>query len=1189
MHRFRGLICLCALVCALCIVGTPGIAFADPVETDVESADTQGTNGASGTKTASESVEKQVVSTTSEEVTVETTETGDDGCTYNVVRCKLITTTVFSDGSYATTEQVLNETKQLVKTEETTTTTTEEPTTKPSGDQTDPAGASGGNQNVQNVEQPNGKPANDAGQEKGEPVYKVHFEQGNKTVQAQSSGANVTPQAEKAPSVTIQLRTHIQNIGWRQGWRQTTSTASKASTVSAGTSGRALRLEALQIALKGVSGSISYQVHVQNIGWQAVMTNGSIAGTSGRSLRLEAIRIALTGEVSKWYDIEYRTHVQNVGWQGFVRNGAVAGTTGRGLRLEALDIRLVPKANKSQSGGEGIVGVRSQAHVQNVGNQAWVRDGSVMGTTGRSLRMEAIRLQLDKGIYPGSIEYRTHIQNIGWTGWSRDGQLSGTTGRSLRMEAVQIRLKGNIAKTFEVVYRAHVQNIGWQDWMSGNNVAGTTGRSLRMEALQVQLIRRPSVPTPQRIINDGVYALKVQSSQGNAVGAAGASNASGANVQLVSDANWRLEEKWQITWKGNGYELVNLNSGKVLDALNGHVNMVANVRQANRNNSKSQRWAIIRNGNGYYIAGMNFGSVLQVQDGKLSSGGNLHLWAPNGSNAQRFAVVATEAFYAGTYQMFTKLDQSGKCIDVPNGSVSNGTQLVIGYANDGPNQHFTFAKNGNGFTIQAVSSGKYLTVSGNNVVQTSRNNAATQIWRPVVSGAGGLVFVNSSTGRVLSVQGNRNANAVGLQQLGRSDVAGQRWYPVGRSLVSNGLYELRTAPAFGVVLDVNGGSISSGANLEVYSRNSGNNQKFSIIAVGGGYYRIGMPLGRTVVTVQGSSKGNQANVRMENWNNSAAQLWRPVVTDGGLVFVNKNSGKALSFTAAKSGANVRQVDQSGSSLQKWSVVKTNLNIGDMQSYVKAVQMVSGAGGVRLNNAVAGYSISNARWNQLMRALNACWGAGYDLGFVMLDCNTGMTVSLDPYRNYFGASTIKGLYVTYLFQEYLEKGRLSWGEISGLAYDTIVWSDNDAYRALRASYGSEDGFASWLGRAGVGYLGLWETYSAKTLASAWLNMLQYSESGGRYVGTWKSLFNHSDYSSIHERLGGYRNTYSKPGWMDYGTWSGPITNDAALVDDRNGRKYVLAIMSSVEPYGDRYLIRDVVAALDAIHMEMPRSR
>lgn len=70
---------------------------------------------------------------------------------------------------------------------------------------------------------------------------------------------------------------------------------------------------------------------------------GALAGTSGKSLRLEAMNIRLTGELEKYYHVEYRTHVQNIGWQSWVRDGAMAGTSGKSLRLEALQIRLVRK------------------------------------------------------------------------------------------------------------------------------------------------------------------------------------------------------------------------------------------------------------------------------------------------------------------------------------------------------------------------------------------------------------------------------------------------------------------------------------------------------------------------------------------------------------------------------------------------------------------------------------------------------------------------------------------------------------------------------------------------------------------------------------------------------------------------------------------------------------------------------
>ena len=69
---------------------------------------------------------------------------------------------------------------------------------------------------------------------------------------------------------------------------------------------------------------------------------------------------------------------------------------------------------------------------------AAVYGGMTAGTTGRSLRMEAIRVASD---IPGwTIECRAHVQDIGWMPWVGDGETCGTTGKRLRLEAVQLRL-----------------------------------------------------------------------------------------------------------------------------------------------------------------------------------------------------------------------------------------------------------------------------------------------------------------------------------------------------------------------------------------------------------------------------------------------------------------------------------------------------------------------------------------------------------------------------------------------------------------------------------------------------------------------------------------------------------------------------------------------------------------------------
>ncbi len=129
-------------------------------------------------------------------------------------------------------------------------------------------------------------------------------------------------------------------------------------------------------------------------------------------------------------------------------------------------------------------------HVQRVGWMPAVANGGAAGTTGKSRRMEALKLSLPKGV-SGGIEYRCHVQRSGWEkSWKANGKVSGTTGKSRRVEAVQIRLTGAAKETYDVYYRVHSQRYGWMAWAKNGEKAGTCGMSRRVEAVQVVLVRR---------------------------------------------------------------------------------------------------------------------------------------------------------------------------------------------------------------------------------------------------------------------------------------------------------------------------------------------------------------------------------------------------------------------------------------------------------------------------------------------------------------------------------------------------------------------------------------------------------------------------------------------------------------------------------------------------------------------------
>ena len=95
---------------------------------------------------------------------------------------------------------------------------------------------------------------------------------------------------------------------------------------------------------------------------------------------------------------------------------------------------------------------------------------------------------MDTSGYDLGIEYRTHVQNQGWQDYQSDGDMSGTSGESLRLEAINVRLTGADAGQFDVYYRVHAQNVGWMDWAKNDAKAGTAGFGYRLEAIEIQVL-----------------------------------------------------------------------------------------------------------------------------------------------------------------------------------------------------------------------------------------------------------------------------------------------------------------------------------------------------------------------------------------------------------------------------------------------------------------------------------------------------------------------------------------------------------------------------------------------------------------------------------------------------------------------------------------------------------------------------
>ena len=331
---------------------------------------------------------------------------------------------------------------------------------------------------------------------------------------AKENGYTFKAIEEPVADITISYRTHVQSFGWQNP---------VTNGVMSGTSGKAKRLEGIEISVSGNKNlGIQYATHCQTYGWLPWSANGEMSGTTGEAKRLEAIEIRLTGADKDKYDVYYRVHAQSYGWLGWAKNGEPSGTAGYAKRLEGIQIVVVKKTeaapgfdyagvNASKGvhdsrayiakkngtitipGSADSTNIMYKTHVQSFGWQNWVLNGTMSGTSGKAKRLEGINIKLSNAAYAGGIQYRTHIQTYGWEKeWKKDGVMSGTSGKAKRLEAIQIKLYGEMANHFDVYYRVHAQSYGWLGWAKNGEEAGTAGYAKRLEGIQIVLVPKGS-------------------------------------------------------------------------------------------------------------------------------------------------------------------------------------------------------------------------------------------------------------------------------------------------------------------------------------------------------------------------------------------------------------------------------------------------------------------------------------------------------------------------------------------------------------------------------------------------------------------------------------------------------------------------------------------------------------------------
>lgn len=160
-----------------------------------------------------------------------------------------------------------------------------------------------------------------------------------------------------------------------------------------------------------------------------------------------------------------------------------------------------------------------------------------------------------------------------------------------------------------------------------------------------------------------------------------------------------------------------------------------------------------------------------------------------------------------------------------------------------------------------------------------------------------------------------------------SSYVGNDWNDKVSSIkVQRAQYKIKNRHS-GLVLDVSGGSKDNGANIQQWSDNGSNAQKFEVRfnASDSTYVLVNVGSGKAV-DMGGWSKDNGGNALQWDNNNTDNQRWFITPVDNGYSFlINKYSNKGLEVGgwSTSAGGNVQQWDYKAQANQQWQFIRVN--------------------------------------------------------------------------------------------------------------------------------------------------------------------------------------------------------------------------------------------------------------------------
>lgn len=539
---------------------------------------------------------------------------------------------------------------------------------------------------------------------------------------------------------------------------------------------------------------------------------------------------------------------------------------------------------------------------------------------------------------------------------------------------------------------AKLQQLGIADAKGIVSALGLQAKNADIDALAAE---------NRNVLADGTYTISTLLNSNYVLDVKDGHTNNGANIQLYEN-NDTAAQQFNVSHDSQGYvTFTNVKSGKVLDLSDAVVRNGGNIQQYKSNGTRAQKWIVKRDGDGYIIiSALNSNYVLDLHNAVVNNYRNIQLYSYNGTNAQRWNItkyVSKEqrinnlaaqnknTLADGVYEICS-VKNSNYALDVNSASTSNGANVQLYLRNGTQAQAFKVSHDSQGFvTFTNINSGKVIdldgaiTKNGRNIHQYASNGTRAQKWIVQQSGSGYSIVSAIDTSFALDIRNGFVYSGSNIQLYKSNNTAAQQWtfnkYVTERERcdsyasqnkgrMPDGVYYIKNQNV-GYALDVADGSLYGGANVQLYSLNRTNAQKWKITHDSTGYVSFQNVGSGMYLTASGS--GRTANVYQQRQTNDYNQKW--------IVMFDNNQNlrivSALNSTMVldvKDGiirrcSNIQLYTSNNSNAQKWvfEYINTNATGGLMQ--IMGTSQTTVAQMVRYYNANAsGYDTFKANYN-----------------------------------------------------------------------------------------------------------------------------------------------------------------------------------------------------------------------------------